>query len=552
MSIDVENLVGRRADQRWNRVSVGDLFERNTWARPDHPAIIGQPDAYSAPQFSTLSYAEADELANRVANALLADGARRGDRVLLYCSNSVEALVTMVGIAKAGLVAVPVNPMLADSVLNWVIELTEPATAVIDAEFADRAAPVLDAGGVPIGCVIEIGGSISAQTPFEEWVRDASQVEPEVDIHGDDIWSLVFTSGTTAMPKASMNSHVYSYFSAYSYGMSVTRGLGYEDDLVTITHLPIIFHCGHNSVPFAAFLSGGSLVLGRRPDSRAIAEGITRTRATSAWLGSPSWVDEVVEAALADSEQLDMSSLRVAMFSWGAMRPKMASRLREACGDDVEMLEVFGQTESMSCFRFWPGREPEKFAESIHGTNHVGRPTPILAADIHDANGASLKGQSGVPGEAVYRSPAISAGYYHDEAATREALRDGWFHSGDSCTYNPDGSQVMVDRYKDIIKSGGENVSSIRVEGVLAEHPAVARAAVIALPDAHWGEAVTAVIVLREGSSATAQEIIDFARRDLGGHETPKRVVFRSEMPTTVGGKLMKFRLREELAEELS
>nr|WP_240689337.1 hypothetical protein [Brevibacterium aurantiacum] len=108
----------------------------------------------------------------------------------------------------------------------------------------------------------------------------------------------------------------------------------------------------------------------------------------------------------------------------------------------------------------------------------------------------------------------------------------------------------MVDRYKDIIKSGGENVSSIRVEGVLAEHPAVARAAVIALPDARWGEAVTAVIVLREGSSVTAQEIIDFARRDLGGHETPKRVVFRTEMPTTVGGKLMKFRLREELSEE--
>ena len=362
MSIDVENLVGRRADQRWNRVSVGDLFERNTWVRPDHPAIIGQPDAYSAPQFAALTYAQADELANRVANRLLADGAGRGDRVLLYCSNSVEALVTMVGIAKAGLVAVPVNPMLADSVLKWVIELTEPAAAIVDAEFADRAVPVLDAGGVRISCIIEIGESTTAQTSFEEWVAGTSPDEPDVDIHGDDIWSLVFTSGTTAMPKASMNSHVYSYFPAYSYGMSVTRALSYEDELVTITHLPIIFHCGHNSVPFAAFISGGTLVLGRRPDSRAIAEGITRTKATSAWLGSPAWVDEVVETALADPETIDMSSLRVAMFSWGAMRPMMAGRLREACGADVQLLEVFGQTESMSCFRFWPGREPEKFS----------------------------------------------------------------------------------------------------------------------------------------------------------------------------------------------
>lgn len=548
MDIDVENLIGRRADQRWNRVSVGDLFERNAWARPDQPAIIAQPDAFSDPAFASLSYAQADALANRVANALSAGGARRGDRVLIYCSNSIEALVTMIGIAKAGLVAVPVNPMLADSVLTWVVELTEPVTAVVDAEFLGRAAPILEAGEVGIDCVIEIGGDAGTRTSFSQWVDASSSAEPEVTIHGDDIWSLVFTSGTTAMPKAAMNSHIYSYFSAYSYAMSLTRGINYEDELVTITHLPIIFHCGHNSVPFAAFIAGGTLVLGRRPDSRAIAEGITRHRVTSAWLGSPSWVDEVVEAALADPEHLDMTSLRVAMFSWGAMRPKMGSRLRQACGDEVRMLEVFGQTESMSCFRFWADREPEKFAESVHGTNHVGRPTPILAADIHDVDGSSLRGRPGVPGEAVYRSPAISAGYYRNEEDTREALRNGWFRSGDSCVFTPDGSQVMVDRYKDIIKSGGENVSSIRVEGVLSEHPAVDRVAVIGLPDQRWGEAVTAVIVLREDMDAGAEEILTFARAELGRHEIPKQVIFRAQMPTTVGGKLMKFRLREELS----
>lgn len=438
--------------------------------------------------------------------------------------------------------------MLSDSVLTWVVELTEPVASVIDAEFLTRAAPILEAGSVGISSVIEIGGDAGSRTSFTDWVNAASVTEPEVTIHGDDIWSLVFTSGTTAMPKAAMNSHVYSYFSAYSYAMSVTRGIDYEDDLVTITHLPIIFHCGHNSVPFAAFIAGGTLVLGRRPDSRAIAEGITRHRATSAWLGSPAWVDEVVDAALADPEHLDMTSLQVAMFSWGAMRPKMGSRLRRACGDEVRMLEVFGQTESMSCFRFWPDREPEKFSESIHGTNHVGRPTPILAADIHDVAGNSLRDRPGIPGEAVYRSPAISAGYYRNEHETREALRNGWFRSGDSCVFNPDGSQVMVDRYKDIIKSGGENVSSIRVEGVLSEHPAVDRVAVIGLPDQRWGEAVTAVIVLRKDATTTAEEIRAFAAKELSRYEIPKRVIFRDGMPTTVGGKLMKFRLREELS----
>jgi acyl-CoA synthetase (AMP-forming)/AMP-acid ligase II len=141
----------------------------------------------------------------------------------------------------------------------------------------------------------------------------------------------------------------------------------------------------------------------------------------------------------------------------------------------------------------------------------------------------------------------MTAGYYRDEPATRAAFRDGWFHSGDMCTYGEGGLRVMVDRYKDVVKSGGENVSSIRVESVLVQHPSVLRAAVVGIPDERWGEAVTAVVVPADGQQVDEQVLVAFCRERLAGYETPKRVVVLDELPTTVGGKVLKYRLRERL-----
>jgi acyl-CoA synthetase (AMP-forming)/AMP-acid ligase II len=146
------------------------------------------------------------------------------------------------------------------------------------------------------------------------------------------------------------------------------------------------------------------------------------------------------------------------------------------------------------------------------------------------------------------RGPGLTAGYFRDEQATAEAFRGGWFHSGDSCHYEPDGMQVLVDRYKDIVKSGGENVSSLRVEAVAIQHPDVAQVAVIGVPDARWGELLTAVVVARPGATPSEGDVISFCRDRLAGYETPKRVVFRTQLPETVGGKVLKYRLRHELA----
>lgn len=548
-SIDVETLRGRRSDRRWDRVSVGDLLERVTWSTPDKVALIGWDNAHSEERFARVTYRQGDQSANRVANGLLAAGLTPGDRVLLYCDNSVEAMLFMIGIAKAGMVAVPVNPLLAPDVLEYALRKVEPAFAVVDAELHGRGLEAFRAYGIAPQVVIQIGeGDAEGASPFGEWIDAQSDVEPDVEIHGDDVWALVFTSGTTSMPKATMMTHNYSYFAGYGYALTLTRGVEIETDLVAVTFMPIIYHCGHNSIPVPGFQCGGTVVLGRRPDAAKTAAAVTAERATAAWLGSPIWVEKLVQEAEKHPDEVDLTSLKVAMFSWGSMQPDLSDRLTKVCGPQARMVEVFGQTESMSSTRFWPNREPEKHAEAIRGANHVGRPTPIIASAIQRADGTLLQGIPGEAGEVVYRGPAITAGYYRDQAETEAAFRDGWFHSGDSCKYTEDGSQIMVDRFKDIVKSGGENVSSIRVEGVLASHPSVETVAVVGLPDEQWGEAVTAVVILREGHEVAESELLGYARQRLAGFESPKKVILVDEMPATVGGKIMKFKLRQALA----
>jgi acyl-CoA synthetase (AMP-forming)/AMP-acid ligase II len=368
-----------------------------------------------------------------------------------------------------------------------------------------------------------------------------------VEIHSDDIWEILFTSGTTALPKGVMISHACSYAAGFGFALSLTRGLRLESDLKVGTYLPMIYHVGDQPFTYSVFLCGGTLVLGRRPNPDHIAEMIDAEGVTALWAGSPAMV-RALDAVLTARPDLDARSLTVIVYGWAALPPATLASMKRHCGDDLCVFEIFGQTESISCHRFWPGEWPELYAATAPQQNYVGVPSPILASTVLDPDGRDLAGQPGVAGEAVYRSPAVMAGYYRDEAATRHAFRFGWFHSGDSCAYDDAGLRIMLDRYKDIVKTGGENVSSLRVEAVLAQHPDVAKAAVIGLPHPRWSEAVTAVVVLRDGAEASEEDLIKHCRASLAGYETPKSVVFAADLPETVGGKVLKYRLRSEHA----
>ena len=548
VDLDVTSLHRRRATRRWERMSVGDLIERVTWSRPDKVAIAGRPGAYADERFAALTYRQADQAANQVAHALLARGLERGNVVLLFCENSVEAYLAKIGIAKAGLVAAPLNPMMAPDLVAAMINLVQPKLAIVDAELWPRATEPFASRGLEPGVTIAVGGlPAPGSVSFTEFIAGQDDSEPDVEIHADDIWEILFTSGTTALPKGVMISHACSYMAGFGFALSLTRGLRLESDLRVGTYLPMIYHVGDQPFTYSVFLSGGTLVLGRRPNPEHIAEMIAEDRVTALWAGSPAMV-RAVDAVLTARPELDARSLTVIVYGWAALPPATLASMKRHCGEDLCVFEIFGQTESISCHRFWPDEWPELYAATAPQYNYVGVPSPILASTVLDADGGDLAGQPGVAGEAVYRSPAVMAGYYRDEEATRHAFRYGWFHSGDSCAYDDAGLRIMLDRYKDIVKTGGENVSSLRVEAVLAQHPDVAKAAVIGLPHPHWSEAVTAVVVLRDGAQASEEDLIKHCRASLAGYETPKSVVFAADLPETVGGKVLKYRLRADHA----
>lgn len=545
MSIDVTNLTGRRATNRWDRVSVGDMWERLTWSYPEKDAIVAREGAFAYPENERLTYRRADALANRFANALLARGLERGDRVLVYCENSVEAYVAKIAVAKAGLVFAPINPMLATDVVAHLIERVEPKAALVDDELWPKVAPAFATAGLEptVAIPIQGGDPVPGAVTFADFVADAPETEPEVEIHGDDIWEIIFTSGTTAMPKASMVSHSYSYLSAYSFALTLTRGIRFESELRLIAFLPLIYHIADQIFSMPAWLCGGTLIMGRKHDPAGIARAIGEEKGTALWSGSPAMLEELARELRAAEGEIDASSLKVCVFGWTAIPPQLVDELKRLTSDELTVCEILGQTEAISCFRFWPDKWADTFAANAPAQNYVGVPNPLVAARLMDEEGNFVETPR-EPAEVVYRSPVLTPGYYLDEESTREAFRGGWFHSGDVCEMDEDGLRIMVDRSKDMIKSGGENVSTLRVETILRSHPQILKAAVVGLPHERWQEAVTAIIVAEEGESPDPDEVMAFCRERLAGYESPKGVILADSLPETVGGKVLKYKLR--------
>ena len=543
---DVHRLIGRRAVQRWERSVVGDLLYRLCWSMPDKEAIVGGAGAYCYPEFSRLTYRAADALANRIANALIARGQRQGDRLLFVCDNSVEAYVAKIGAAKAGIVCAPINPKLAEDALDHLLTLTEPAFAIVDAEHWQTVEAMLRRHGIE-GAIIPIGGDVVPERwiTFADFVADSPETEPDVEIHADDIWQLMPTSGTTSLPKAVMQSHAYAYAAANSYVLVYTRGIRFESDLRTCVALPLIYHATDQAHSFPVFFAGGTLIIGRSTRASDVAELVSGERATALFGGSSHLLRAVADAAIA--ERCDLSTLSLIIYTWTPVPPEVLATLKRLCGPQLLLCGHLGQTEVLATTRFWPDKTPETYFATAPYINNVGVPCPYLAAAVMTEDGRLLDpNEAGQPGEVVYRTPAIASGYYRDEAATAAAFRDGWFHSGDCCAYDDDGMLVMLDRFKDVIKSGGENVSSGRVEAVLALHDAIDKAAVVGLVHPKWGEAVTAFVRLRDGECCTEEELAAFVRQRLARFEVPKAIRFVESFPETVGGKVLKHLLRAE------
>jgi len=541
MAIDVTSLYNRRADNRWDRTSVGDVLERVAAVRPDATAFVAGPGAHGDPAFARITYGAADEWANRFANALLSGGLQRADRVLMICGNSVDAFVAKIGVAKAGGVVVPINPSQVADFVEHAVRLTEPMLIIADTEYANLAAAV----GRKVDVHVPIGDGPADGPSMREFCEVASPAPPEVTIHGDDIWEILFTSGTTAMPKGVMLSHAYAYLTALGATATHSRGVRHESLLRSVCFAPVMFHIGDQGYVMPTLFCGGTVLLGRAHNPKQAAALIAAEKATLAITGNRYLTGQL----LAELEALEpgaASSLTCVLHATGILTPDELARF-EALAPGVSVTYQAGQTECVASHRFPYDAFPERYADALdRHLNLIGQPPPLLASACVDVEDGVTPVPHDTIGELVYRSPVMTAGYYRDHEATERAFAHGWFHTGDLGTTEPPGERTITGRLKDVIKTGGENVASMRVESVVLLHPGIDQVAVIGLPDERWGEIVTAVVIPKPDATVDERELIGFCRERLPGFETPKRVIVVDKFPLGLGGKVLKHELRAQ------
>ena len=542
MSLDVYHLTGRRNDTPFNRLAVGDLLERNGASRPDDVALIAStPDSYTEERFQRLTYGELNRYCNQFAQALLEVSSAPEQKCLYLCENTNEALIAKFGMAKAGWVSVPVNPNLSADVLAYLVDLVEPRLLLCDSPFVERVQEALAPLDRNVDLVIPINGeSVDDIKTFADFIAGQDERQPEVKIHGDDVWEILFTSGTTSMPKGAMISHQYSYLAGYRYGMHFSRGVLQPHHYRMVSFLPVVYHCADQTLPMSCFLHGGALVIGRELDFEALLDAMTQEKVTSLWPGSPNAMRAIVETYDAEPERYDLSHLTTILYGYAVLPPELVDDLKRISQPELQIINSFAQTEVLAGFALYHDEKPRN--EIADRQNMVGRADALLEARIAGEPLGKRK-----TGEVCYRSPFAFSGYYKNPEETEKAIRDDWFYSGDVIMYDENDQAIMVDRVKDMIKTGGENVSSSRVETVLASHPDVKQAAVVGLPDKRWGEAVTGAVVLKPEAQVTAQELIAYCRERLAGFETPKAIYFVDHLPESIGGKIKKPALKEEL-----
>ncbi|WP_036494119.1 fatty acyl-CoA synthetase [Nocardia sp. BMG111209] len=470
-------------------------------------------------------YRELDEAVSRAAAWLLRLGLRPGDRVAAYGTNSDAYVLGFLACARAGLVHVPINYALTGAELSYLIAQSGARAALVDPALAgilaavrgelaalEHVLPLRDAAG----SLLELAGTGAVP-------ELGSQAAPA------DLAQLLYTSGTASKPKGAMMTHealVYEYVSSVL-ALDFTAA---DDPLVAMP----LYHSAGMHVFVLPYLSVGATVrLLAAPDVAEILRRVEQDRIGSLFLAPTVWVPLSQHP---DLDTRDLSSLRKAQYGASIMPVTVLRRLRERF-PDLGFYNCFGQSEI--------GPLATVLRPEEHGQRPAscGRPVYFVEARVVDADGDDVA--PGEPGEICYRSPQLCLGYWDDPAATAAAFRDGWFHSGDLVTRDAEGFVTVVDRIKDVINTGGILVASREVEDALYTHPAVAEVAVIGVPDERWVEAITAVVVLRAGHSAGADELIGHVRQRIAPFKVPKHIRFTGALPRNQSGKLLKRELRD-------
>lgn len=473
------------------------------------------------------SYADLDDRSERLAAALLAAGLRRGDRVATLTANSDEHVVVFFACAKAGLVLLPLSWRLSPAELAYQLDDAGPALLFAENEQEELAAAALEAASAPPRR-LQLGGD--EQRRLEAATGDALAA-PVAD---GDALLLVYTSGTTGRPKGALLTHANCFWT--NLGLDLATGVGGDD--VVLQVLPQ-FHCGGwNVQPLLAWWKGATVVLERSFDAGRCLELIGSRRVTT-MMGVPATY--LFLSQHPDFATADLSTLRKAVVG-GAPMPEALLETWQSRG--VAIVQGYGLTEAAPNVLCLP---PE---DAVRKQGYAGRPYPYVEVALRDAESGGLVEGPGT-GELVVRGPNVFPGYWRSPEATAAVFADGWLLTGDVAERDDEGDYRICGRLKDMYISGGENVYPAEIESVLHEHPAVADAAVVAVPDDRWGESGVAFVVLEPGAAATTEELVEWCRARLARFKVPRELRFVEELPRSGMGKVAKSHLAAGLEREV-
>jgi len=517
---------------RADPVTEADVLREHARARPAHPAIIFRDHV--------TSYAELDARANGVANGLLSLQLARPGRVAILAKNSCAFFELLFGIMRAGLTVLPINWRLATPEIEFILKDAQVEILFFDEEFA-RTAAELRALCPALSHVMVLGGGGSCYTAqrdrsFSAWREANTDRDPDVSVSPEDIMIQLYTSGTTGEPKGAQISHRSSRQMRVMEVQANENWMQWTWRDVAVVALPN-FHLSGTAWALQWFARGATCVVQERVDPNEFLRAIPRYRVSQLFA-----VPTVIEMMLASPvlADTDLSSLQVVYYGGSPISPMLLHRALEALR--CSFVQIYGMTENNGTISYLTPADHTTGDDQL--LKSCGRPLPAIDLRIMNADGREVS--RGEIGEICVKSPSLMSGYWR-----REGLCDGLFHgdyfrTGDAGYLNPAGYLFLVDRLKDMIVSGGENIYPAEIERVLLQHPAIAEAAVVGVPDPRWGEVVTAVIVQRS-PSLQEREVIDWVRQRISAYKAPKRVHFLKTLPRNPSGKVLKRVLREQL-----
>jgi len=471
------------------------------------------------------SYQELNERANRVANAMLKMGLKRGDRVAVLSLNEPEFLELYYGLGKIGVVLVPLNFRLAPPEVAYIANDCDADTFIFGKEFAPLAEAIRDQIPARVFLAIMDTPPDWAQS-YEAVIGNAPADEPEHVGGDDDTLTILYTSGTTGRPKGAELTHL----GYYSNSVNLKATLG---DIGNRLLMPLpLFHIGALApVPMCAHF-GQTMIIQRAFEPAEFLKLIQTEKIS--WFGSVPQVLMFLRST-PEFETFDWSTIKLALVY---AAPVPVTLIKAFAEKGMEIRQLYGMTECTG---------PATVIDAENAIQKAGScGPPFFHTDIRTVD---LDGQDVAPGETgevLIRTTHLMKGYYNNPEATAEAIKDGWLYSGDIAKMDADGFLYILDRKKDMIISGGENIYPAEVEDCILGHQSVADVGVIGAPDDKWGEAVKAIVVLKKGASLTPESLIDWCSGKLARFKMPKAVIFTDEIPRTPTGKVLKRLLREK------